>query len=659
MAQCDSNTPDTPSSPNSPATPPATLADIEAALDILTVSLAHAQSELSHAQSAVSSLLAQKSTLEAQLALHKPPQPARAPALTRVPSDLLAEIFRVRLADDPFTPWITSGVSRAWRSATLGAPLLWSRIRVGPLISPAGDIVRLWVERSGATCPLDIEFTLTADPPSEPVGAEVLRKNELRRDETQWSHVVMHYLAAQLHRWARFVFRCNYVVISVPALNFVAGSCSPSSPSPPSSSSSNSSGSGVVGAPLLEEFTVICEETGYQHETTATPWVWLPKSAAECPLPRLRILDIRNLPFSHDSVLLLKAGSSSSNNNSNGEGRGLRRLTLVNHDLDLRLDRALRILTSNTALTHLTLDLALADPILPIKLLRLPCLEYLDISGAAAHRLLAQLVVPRLRELGVTSTLDDFADVGIGEMLVRSGMGVGSVSRVGGEGLRVLRCASPQRYTYAFPRALLAHLPSLTTLELRSCSAYTGVLADLANTDISGAGGVVCPGLETLLLERVLSLRRHVPDLVRLVDARNPEVGGGAGAGSWGASGQGQGESGNGGSGDAAGEALGNGYGYGGHAPSHSNTNAGPDSAGLFTWSPPSSSNPNNLNFNSNNLHTNAGGVPGGSFGNVAGGGGVLSRLKNLTLIGHESDIDSDIRCWFEERIDCVSIVSE
>ncbi|KDQ06546.1 hypothetical protein BOTBODRAFT_181472 [Botryobasidium botryosum FD-172 SS1] len=205
-------------------------------------------------------------------------------------------------------------------------------------------------------------------------------------------------------------------------------------------------------------------------------------------LSRLRILDARNLPFSHDSVL--KAGStttssySSNNKNNNGntfdEGvRRLRKLALVNHDLNLRLDRVLHIL-SNTVLAHLALDPALVDPILPIKPLRL---------SAATRRLLAQFVLPRLRKLGVTSTLDDFADVGIGGMLMWSGMGAGSVSRVGSEGLRVLRCdVSPQRYTYAFPRALLFHLLGPTTLELRSCPAYTDVLADLTDTDGSGAG---------------------------------------------------------------------------------------------------------------------------------------------------------------------------
>ncbi|KDQ08171.1 hypothetical protein BOTBODRAFT_191934 [Botryobasidium botryosum FD-172 SS1] len=207
---------------------------------------------------------------------------------------------------------------------------------------------------------------------------------------------------SQLHRWARFVFRCNYVIIPVPALNLVAGSYSPSSTSysPPSL---NSSGSGVTGAARV-----------YVRSRE---------------LPRLRILDIQSLPFSHDRVL--KAGSASTKSASLSNKTiasmvreyeyctsGHSRTTTLFSDSIASFALSFPTLPSRTS--RLGPRSPIRSPILPIKPLRLPCLECLDISAASAHRFLAQLVVLRPRELGVTSMPDDFAALKVAPVVIEA-----------------------------------------------------------------------------------------------------------------------------------------------------------------------------------------------------------------------------------------------
>jgi len=165
-----------------------------------------------------------------------------------------------------------------------------------------------------------------------------------------WGHIAFYYLAEQIHRWERFVFRFDKHFSSINALKSVIGD-----------------------APLLTEFEVSCAEPAYYKE-----WSWLPSAKADTPvsLPQLSSLTLQYVPFKWFSPIF----------KTNLESLTLRSLPIS----QVPLDRVLHIVAANPGLKFLDLHVGNVHPaILPLTPLTLKELTELSLSG---HYLLSQLL---------------------------------------------------------------------------------------------------------------------------------------------------------------------------------------------------------------------------------------------------------------------------
>ncbi|KIP10830.1 hypothetical protein PHLGIDRAFT_84540 [Phlebiopsis gigantea 11061_1 CR5-6] len=88
--------------------------------------------------------------------------------IRRLPQELLGYIFMFIFDDYPCCAWVLAAVCSMWRRQVLSMPKLWSKIRLVTTSTSSPDTVRLWLERSGISTPLDIEIYLrTQSPPRE------------------------------------------------------------------------------------------------------------------------------------------------------------------------------------------------------------------------------------------------------------------------------------------------------------------------------------------------------------------------------------------------------------------------------------------------------------------------------------------------------------
>ena len=112
----------------------------------------------------IDTLNAEKTELQQEIALTL----AYVSPIRRLPNELLRAIFLINFEDDARCAWTFSSVCTLWRRISLQTPRLWSRIRVDTTQNSSADIIRLWLERSGLTCPLDIEISLQVSQPPSP-----------------------------------------------------------------------------------------------------------------------------------------------------------------------------------------------------------------------------------------------------------------------------------------------------------------------------------------------------------------------------------------------------------------------------------------------------------------------------------------------------------
>jgi hypothetical protein len=224
--------------------------------------------------------------------------------IRRLPSELIRQIFMFNFEDYPCCAWVLAAVCSLWRRLTLSMPKLWSKVRSLHLRSLIGqipdirscqirlvttqnssaDTVRLWLERSGETVPLDIEIFLrvngpSSEPPSRarsvspspwayshgPGGSApatyviaqpshtgmaipILPPSHTpiiippspspwnspphhssspqpsqSKSSMHWGHIAIFYLVGQMHRWDRFVFRFDKQFSSMAALKSITG----------------------------------------------------------------------------------------------------------------------------------------------------------------------------------------------------------------------------------------------------------------------------------------------------------------------------------------------------------------------------------------------------------------------------------------------------
>lgn len=104
--------------------------------------------------------------------------------IKRLPHELLRHIFLLNFEEYPCCAWVLSAVCSLWRRLVLSMPALWSKIRLVTTQAASPDTIRLWLERSGTTVPLDIEIFLR----SQPITAAVVEPTFRRRLTSLTSH---------------------------------------------------------------------------------------------------------------------------------------------------------------------------------------------------------------------------------------------------------------------------------------------------------------------------------------------------------------------------------------------------------------------------------------------------------------------------------------
>ncbi|KAG6839824.1 hypothetical protein C0991_011289 [Blastosporella zonata] len=196
-------------------------------------------------------------------------------------------------------------------------------------------------------------------PPSPPPNDDPSR---LLRSGIHWGPIVFFYLCEQMHRWERFIFRFDKEFRSMKYLKSI-----------------NSD------APLLQEFEVSCAEPAFYRD-----WEWLPTALrnAKLALPKLKKLSLQFAPFKWSSPML-----------RNLHTLNLRALPTA----QLPIDRILHIVSNNPFLQSLTLHFQSALPVvLPLSPTTLPHVKTFHISGHyTLSSLIDVLILPILSNLAL------------------------------------------------------------------------------------------------------------------------------------------------------------------------------------------------------------------------------------------------------------------
>ncbi|KAG6856919.1 hypothetical protein H0H87_012169 [Tephrocybe sp. NHM501043] len=480
--------------------------------------------------------------------------------IRRLPVELLRNIFMECFDKHPCCAWVLAAVCGSWRRLVLRMPKLWSKIRLLTTQNSSADTIRLWLERSGDTVPLDIEIFLRVTSPN--LGSESPSRRRRRsfsrspspppwlpfphqgvtahhvvyhpppipivpinfgpsfvptnppivvpqsptaathdpwlpmhqlsdrpsrpsRSSLHWGHIAIYYLAEQMHRWKRFVFRFDKQFASMSALKSISGD-----------------------APLLREFEVTSAEAAYYQD-----WSWLPNAPpnASLVLPSLETLTLQFTPFKWSSPML----------RTNLRTLNLRALPTA----QLPLDRILYIVSNNPALEFLTLHFQSVLPaVLPLSPTSLTYLKNLHLGG---HHTLSQLIdvliLPELHELALDIEAREPIEESITSLLTRS-------SKPALSHLSIGHGSSPnsQAFYYGSSGAsiawatLLPELPDLESLHVGGTPLEPLLLA-------LGEEPPVCPELEVLSMRNCHGHSDGVGKLVAMVETRNPPLGAGTG----------------------------------------------------------------------------------------------------------------------------------
>ncbi|KAF8157136.1 hypothetical protein B0H34DRAFT_488382 [Crassisporium funariophilum] len=548
-----------------------TLADARRSLEVTRASVQELAGKIDAAEAtlaeiireskyAISELEAQRSTLEDQesrtLAYLSP--------IRRLPTELLREIFMWSFEDHPCSAWVLAAVCPSWRRQALRIPLIWSKIRLCTTQHASADTIRLWLERSGESVPLDIEiFLRVAKPGSEPPSTRP------RRISTPLTPITTPPWSVS---FAQPQPSSHYVIPHAAPPPPMGGNVTiVMPPSPPGHHDGWSVGGHPFGnnhhersvnvisrasmhwghiaffylveqmhrwerfvfrfdkqftsmgalksingdAPLLKEFEVSSAEAAFFAE-----WPWLPNASAATSLvlPKLRTLTLQHTPFKWSSPML----------------RDLHTLNLralpTSH---LPLDRILFILSNNPHLKSVSLHFQGVLPaILPLSGLALPHVASLTLGG---HYLLTQLLdsltLPNLSSLTLDIEARDAIEDIISSLLARS-------NRPPIKHLSVAYGVAANASTFYYGpggivitwTALLAELPHLKTLNIGGTSlepllTALGPPEDDPNQNQNQNPTWACPSLEVLGMRSCHAHGEGVTKLVQMIESRNPENG--------------------------------------------------------------------------------------------------------------------------------------
>ncbi|KAJ7190712.1 hypothetical protein GGX14DRAFT_603767, partial [Mycena pura] len=512
--------------------------------------------------------------------------------IRRLPGELLRELFLWCFEGHPCCAWVLSAVCTTWRRQALAIPRIWSKIRLFTNQSSSPDTIRLWLERSGQTVPLDVEIYLRVlQTPEVPIAPYPRR----RRAE-YLTHTFVSAAPTPLFGTGplgppghllvpHFTPSVTPFIIPQPSMHHHAGWESPP-PMPmyhsqPDSSSPNlhwghiaiyylvqqmyrwerfvfrfDKGFGSMAAlksitgsaPLLKEFEVSsASAVFYQGD-----WGWLPSSnpspACVNPLPHLQTLTLQYAPFKPTSPVFLQPATQLHTINI--------RALPASH---IPLDRILGIINANRGtLKSLRLHFSSVAPaVLPLP--ASTTLEHLEDLYIGGHHPLSQLidtlVTPQLRALDfdfdsprepVEETITGLYARSHSPPLKTLAISYGAPTPVSGA-----PGAPSSAFYYGYPAggtvvswAFLADCGAALEVLKVGGATLEALLGTLGAPEdqplLPGGGGAgpaaawTCPALRELHL-RACHGHAHAHDgvgkLVRMVDARNPEGGAPSGGG--------------------------------------------------------------------------------------------------------------------------------
>ncbi|KAI0650397.1 hypothetical protein C8Q79DRAFT_998253 [Trametes meyenii] len=512
--------------------------------------------------------------------------------IKRLPHELLRLVFFLNFEDCAWSAWVLSAVCALWRKVALAMPVLWSKIRLVTTQASSAETIRLWLERSGRTVPLDIEIILKS-----PSATSTLVDSLSRRRYLSIPHAAGDPWAAggwttppplvqtgaggtavhlQLGGGAHPTVHVVPVQAVVP--NDAVGPPPPSPPPPtqewemPPLVTSERMGASqqrlrknmhwghIAFYYLVEQmhrwdrfvfrFDKQFASIGAlkaiegdapllrEFEISCTDpafygeWKWLPSAPVNAlfDLANLRTLTLQHVPFKWSSPML----------------RNLRNLHLRSlPTAHIALDRILYIVGANPQLESLSLHFASPNPpVLPLVPVTLSDLKTLNVGG---HYLLSTLVdsllLPALDTLILDIEARDPIEETVQHLLVRSGSP--PLTRLS---LSYGANVGPHAGFYWGSSAgvaswhFLTELDHLAALHVGSAPLEPLVAALSAPDEDNAHDRWLCPRLATLAMRGCHAHGDGVAKLVQMVESRNPDgvhVGAGGVAGGGGGGGGG------------------------------------------------------------------------------------------------------------------------
>ncbi|KAI0694203.1 hypothetical protein BC835DRAFT_1415455 [Cytidiella melzeri] len=491
--------------------------------------------------------------------------------IRRLPHELLGQIFTFIFEDYPCCSWVLSAVCQLWRRQVLSMPRLWSKIRLVTTPNASPDTVRLWLERSGTTVPLDIEIFLHNHNQHPSDERPSRRRPSVRAVSPGWGdgpvwpdwtgqapgspdghdhgggQTYMQMIGGPLQFAPGVTTQPNMPVLP-PLVNVHHEHHHPGGSSLPSwrqiSQTARSRGSAHWGhiafyylteqmhrwsrfvfrfdrqfnsigalksiagdAPLLREFEVSCAEPGLFND-----WTWLPCTPNVYRLSQVDTLVLQYVPFKWSAPIF----------------QNLRSLSLRTIPANsLALDRILHIIKQNPGLEHLSLNFTSVNPaVLPLVPVTLHQLKYLSVGG---HFLLANLVdslsLPVLETLVFDVDTRDAVEDTLSSLLVRSHNPPLQKLCIA----YFLNASGPSGIFYGQGAMVtswqfLAVMEDLHTLQVGG-SALEPLVSLLGAPEDDNQDQWYCPNLVSLALRNCRAHGDGVAKLVQMVEARNPDSG--------------------------------------------------------------------------------------------------------------------------------------